>query len=103
MYIYESCVGNIYCLNGSQDTEDLYCDICGDYDNYIGYFDNVKDFLIQFADNIHIDKQSCGFVFDYIYEAIILKFNNTLSKEECIQIIKENQSYNDNDIDYMEK
>ena len=99
MYIYESCIGNIYCLNENQDIENLYCDMCGDYDDCLGYFENVKDFLINFADNIHTNKKSNGYDFDYIYNCIISNFDDVISKEECMQIIEENQSYSDEDME----
>lgn len=43
MYIYESCVGRLYVTEDTQDFDDLYCEVCGDYDNYIGYADTKEE------------------------------------------------------------
>lgn len=43
LYIYESHLGGFYCTNEKQDIESLYCEQCGDYDNYLGKAENAYD------------------------------------------------------------
>lgn len=41
-FVYVSCLGNVY-LSNDPDCDWEPCDICGDYDRYIGVADNSLD------------------------------------------------------------
>lgn len=43
LYIYESHLGGFYCTNEKQNIESLYCEQCGDYDNYLGKAEDAYD------------------------------------------------------------
>lgn len=43
MYIYESHLGGLYTSDYVLDYEDLYCEVCGDSDTYIGYADTREE------------------------------------------------------------
>lgn len=43
LYIYESHLGGFYYTNEKQDYESLYCEQCGDYDNYLGKAEDAHD------------------------------------------------------------
>jgi hypothetical protein len=36
VYIYESCTGNLYYSDHIKEYDELYCETCGDTDNFIG-------------------------------------------------------------------
>jgi hypothetical protein len=38
MYLYESHMGGLYSTQEEQDYNDLYCEQCGDSDNFIGEY-----------------------------------------------------------------
>lgn len=37
-YLYMSCIGTYYMMDYELDIEDLYCEICWDYDELVGSF-----------------------------------------------------------------
>lgn len=43
LYIYESHLGGFYYSDEKEDTENLYCEQCGDYDTYLGKVENFED------------------------------------------------------------
>lgn len=48
MYLYESHLGGVYITEEPVDYFYLYCDSCGDSDQFIGFFENeeeLKDLL----------------------------------------------------------
>lgn len=42
-YIYESHMGGFYASDKEYDMDTLYCDTCGDSDNYLGYAENIDE------------------------------------------------------------
>ena len=43
MYWYISHLGGLYCTESEVDIEDLYCEECGDWDEYLGYFETEEE------------------------------------------------------------
>lgn len=43
MYWYASHLGGIYSSDYEISDEDLYCDQCGDYDEYLGQFETEEE------------------------------------------------------------
>ena len=43
MFFYESHLGGIYYSDDYLDYDDLYCEQCGDSDNYIGFAETKKE------------------------------------------------------------
>ena len=42
-YLYQSHLGGCYWSNDKIDNEDLYCEECGDYDEYLGEASNIEE------------------------------------------------------------
>ncbi|WP_424694826.1 hypothetical protein [Granulicatella adiacens] len=58
-HAYISCLGNVY-ISDDLDCDNEPCDICGDYDRYLGEIETMKDLaLLMYED---------GFSEDYIIE-----------------------------------
>lgn len=91
MFIYESCIGNLYGANYPMDYSELICETCGDCDDFIGEFDNIEDFISTVANGIHTKKNSGGYELDYIYKFACDTFKEEMSKEDFLKIILENQ------------
>lgn len=45
MYFYKSHLGGLYTSNKKYKDSDLYCDECGDSDDYLGKYDSWIDFI----------------------------------------------------------
>lgn len=43
MFLYVSHMGGLYLTKEEQETNDLYCDTCGDMDRYLGQVDTPED------------------------------------------------------------
>lgn len=43
MYLYESHLGGVFATTESIDWGYLYCDSCGDSDQFIGYFETEEE------------------------------------------------------------
>ena len=98
MYIYEGHLGSIYASQKLYDFKDLYCEQCGDYDNFLGEADTraeawelLKDITDTFDiamckgcshqdDDDYCDnecehyKHSGGYSYDYVMEFIRTNF-----------------------------
>ena len=68
MYLYESHMGGIYASNYEIDYEDLYCEQCGDSDNYIGYA-NTKEEAIKLLIPM-TDSDYCSWSKEYVKEFV---------------------------------
>ena len=62
MYFYESHLGGIYTSNTKYSYDDLYCEECGDSDDYLGKYDSWEDFIKD------IDPNNFYFSIDYLSE-----------------------------------
>jgi len=45
MYIYVSCVGNLFTTKEKLSFEDMYCEQCGDSDQLLGKANTKEEFL----------------------------------------------------------
>lgn len=57
-YVYVSCVGNIYLLDEPEDFGP--CEMCGDYDEYIGYGDTKE----EIAELLYRDNYTVAAIYD---------------------------------------
>lgn len=57
-YVYASCVGNVYLMDEPQDLGP--CEMCGDYDEYIGYGDTKE----EIAELLYRDSYTSGAIYD---------------------------------------
>lgn len=64
MYIYESHTGGLYCSDNRLDSDVLYCEICWDYDQYIGQANSKKEFLKL----INVDEWNPEYIEEFIEE-----------------------------------
>lgn len=68
MWIYESHIDGLYVSKYPKSFYDLYCDECGCCDNQIGVFDNAKEFLEFYADEIDCEDGFGGYTFGYMFK-----------------------------------
>lgn len=45
MYIYENHLGGLYAIDEPLSFEELYCEICGDSDDFLGYAETREEAL----------------------------------------------------------
>lgn len=57
-YVYASCVGNVYLTDEPEDFGP--CEMCGDYDEYIGYGDTKE----EIAELLYRDNYTVGAIYD---------------------------------------
>ncbi len=62
MYIYESHLGTLYWSDEFLSLEYLYCEKCGDYDNYIGFASNKEEVL----DMIDLELWNKEYVLEFV-------------------------------------
>ena len=67
MYIYEGHLGSLYTSDYVFDSEDLYCEQCGDHDWLVGYARTKAEAwdLLKYATDIN---GSGGWSYDYVME-----------------------------------
>lgn len=63
MHIYDSHLGDLYVSDDDIDDDDLYCEECGDFDDYIGYAETKKGAR-------RLIKENCFYTDDYIEEFV---------------------------------
>lgn len=92
MFIYEEHLsGGIFLSNKKLTSEDLYCEVCGDSDWYIGEFDSAVEFLKHLADDIDANDGHGGYAIDDLLKAL-KSFDDVPSLEEAINIVKLNRT-----------
>lgn len=64
MYIYENHMGGLYCSDSWISPDSLYCEICGDYDRYIGRANNKTEFFKL----INKDEWNPGYIEEFVAE-----------------------------------
>lgn len=67
MYIYESHMGDLYVMDWKLEFNELYCEICGDSDNLIGYAETREEAWDLLKDITDIDG-SGGWEYEYVQE-----------------------------------
>ena len=97
MFVYENHLGGLYCTDYEQDWDDLYCEQCGDSDDYIGCFDSAKDVLAYMADDIDVDN-SGGWILEMLLEDL-KSFDDVPSLAEAEDIVRKNKSQEDEEDD----
>lgn len=73
-YLYESHLGGIYTEDEILDYDALYCEQCGDYDDYLGSFTTFQDFWNLIKDKCDI-KGRGGYSLQYVYPIIVSEFD----------------------------
>lgn len=86
MYVYESHLGGLYIGFEEYDYDDLYCEQCGDSDNFVGRFDSVVDYLKAYADDIDCEDGNGGYDINHVLD--VLNQDGKISKTEAIEIVK---------------
>lgn len=87
MYLYESHMGGIYLTEEEMPDESLRCDVCHDYDWFLGNVNSARESLEFLADRIDIDG-SGGFVLDDVMQVLKIHFDDCPSKQEAESIIR---------------
>ena len=73
-YLYESHVGGIYTNDKRLDSDALYCEMCGEYDDYLGSFTTFRDFWDLIKDKCDT-KGRGGYSLQYVYPIIVSEFD----------------------------
>lgn len=73
-YLYESHVGGIYTNDKRLDSDALYCEMCGDCDDYLGSFTTFQDFWDLIKDKCDT-KGRGGYSLQYVYPIIVSEFD----------------------------
>ena len=73
-YLYESHVGGIYTNDKRLDSDALYCEMCGEYDDYLGSFTTFRDFWDLIKDKCDT-KGEGGDSLQYVYPIIVSEFD----------------------------
>src|SRR5574344_2666660 len=100
MYLYESHMGGLYSTQEEQEFEDLYCEQCGDSDDFKGEYETLEEYWNLIKDDCSING-SGGWSLRYIYSEMCKEFNlpmppleenywANLSDDEIIKNIKKN-------------
>lgn len=97
MYLYKSHLDGLYWSEYELSFEDLYCELCGDYDYLIGEFWSATEVLKYMADNIHIQIDNSADYYgdwdiEYIVE-ILDVFDDCPTLDEATKIVLENKLY----------
>lgn len=74
MYIYEGHLGSLYASDLYFDYDDLYCEECGDSDDYIGQADTAEEAWALLKDKTDING-SGGWDYDYVKQFIHTYFS----------------------------
>lgn len=67
MYIYQSHMSGLFTSNRELDTEECYCETCGDFDFLIGEADTWDEAWDLLKDDTNIDGTG-GWDYEYIQE-----------------------------------
>ncbi len=67
MYIYESHMGGLFVSDEVLDSEQTYCETCGDYDFLLGYAETREEAWELLKDDTNING-SGGWNYDYVQE-----------------------------------
>ena len=96
MYLYESHMGGLYSTQEEQEFEDLYCEQCGDSDDFKGKYETLEEYWNLIKENCSING-SGGWSLQYIYHEMCKKFNLPkldgccdISDNKIIKIIENN-------------
>lgn len=73
-YLYEGHLGGIFCSDRELTTEERFCDVCGDYDWFIGTAESFKDSWDLLKDKCDI-KGSGGYDLTYVFPVLAQEFN----------------------------
>lgn len=98
MHIYSSHLSGLYTSPTLIDTDDLYCESCGDFDWYIGEFADATEFLKFYADLIDYEG-SGGVSFDHVYYDICSELGNRPSWFNALKIVGENKTVDEDEGD----
>lgn len=88
VYVYESHVGGWFASDTPVPDDELYCETCGDWDMFVGCYDNFKDFLECNADDISISIWDGGYELHDVMDMIAYMFDDTLTFDEAKAIVK---------------
>ena len=93
-YVYEGHLGGFYTSDVLIDSDELYCEECGDYDYELGHYATFRKFLEVYANDIDADDGWGGYTLDSVIE-IADDFDDKLTKEEVKAIVIANRTEED--------
>ena len=87
MYIYESHNGGVYFTDYEQDYDELYCEICGDSDTFLGEADSFLEAWELLEEKVSVFGRG-GFSLQYIYPALCEEFSTDAENagEACPEV-----------------
>lgn len=91
-YVYESHLGGYYTSDTLLDSDQLYCEQCGDGDWCLGWYDTLKEFLESNADNIDAGDGWGGYVLESVIDDIGYVFDNNMTYDEAKEIVLNNRT-----------
>lgn len=69
MWIYESHMGGLYAVNQYQDSDDLYCEECGDSDWEIGFAETKEEARKLLKDSGYYERYVEGYCEEFLSES----------------------------------
>lgn len=72
-YLYEYHMGGVYTTDRYLDFDDLYCETCGDVDQFIGTFETIQEFWDLIKDECDING-SGGHALQWVYPVMVDDF-----------------------------
>lgn len=97
VYVYDSHLGGWYATIEPVPEEWLYCDSCGDWDDFIGCYESFEDFLAKKADDIAIERGDCGYYLGDVMEWVAPIFRSKMKYKEAFDIVKANRTDEEDD------
>lgn len=91
MYLYESHMGGFFATDTKLDTELLYCDQCGESDDYIGeanYFGDAWMLLrpLTALTDVESGKYSSGYVKEFLTQHFDVPSETRISNREALEL-----------------
>ena len=91
-YLYEGHTGSIYCTEYEEDDDTLYCEMCGDSDVLVGFYDSLRDLLFSYAQNIDIEDGDGGLDLNWFLRKVSVYFEDAVTPEQARGIVKRAKS-----------
>lgn len=97
IYVYESHLGGYYTSDVLLDSDELYCEQCGDSDWCCGWYNTFREFLESNTDNIDVGDGWGGYNLKFVIDNIGQAFDDMLTYEEAKEIVLNNRTLDEED------
>lgn len=97
VYVYEGHLGGLYTSNDYIPSDELYCELCGDSDWFLGCYNTFREFIESNADIIDADDGWGGYNLKFVIDNIGQAFDDILTYEEVKEIVLANRTLDEED------